>query len=99
MNRITSLTFLLLALGGAAAMQQQTPQKAPPPPPNVRALLHVGIDNGLMFVPDLSELIQMGERAFPELERLLRDPTVTPLEVSRIVNVISSVQADRRRFV
>ena len=90
MNRISSLVAWLLVFGPPAAAQEP----AAPPPQSVRALLR-----DKEFIPDLQELIRMGERAFPELERILQDPAVDSMEIRRIFAVVSAVQADRRRFI
>ena len=43
-------------------------------------------------------LVRRGEKAFPTFEAILADKKATRSEVSRTLNVIAGVKADRRRF-
>lgn len=46
-----------------------------------------------------TRLLRMGADAFPAYEDILNDPKATPVEVSRILDLVRLVKADRSRFL
>ena len=82
---LTSLAALSLE-GEAISIQPPTKQKV------------VDLLRGNDFA-GCSELVEMGEKAFPIYEAILADPKADDGDVGRLLLVIGEVKADRRRFI